>query len=406
MSAFGHEQLALALLQLGRLSLGFGLGLALVLLLRRPLRRRLGPQAQYTLWTLPPLMLMAVAAAPWLAQQSEQTEVLRLSTMVVQGWAEPVRAGLHAVLEPLQQAALPLLGLWLLGALGLVGWAAAQHRAYRRQLRRGPGIWWAPAGSSPALLGCWRPSLVLPLDFAQRFSAAERGLVLAHERGHASRHDNAVRLLAWVFAALQWFNPLVWLALPRLRQDQELACDAQVLAGSPGAWPEYAQALLKAQGLSLAVPPIATAWQSTHPLIERISMLQKQTQNPLPTSSRLRRHGGLVLALSLALASWGAVAALSPQVKPEAAARPVQAERAGAYCSVMPLPQIPALEVKGILVLTARFRVVTKGQVEILQIEGDERLRPSVRQAIESYQCSSGNKAAVEVAQEFRFRLE
>jgi len=403
---FDEPSPALWLAQLGRLSLGFGLGLALVLLLRRPLRRWLGAQAQFSLWALPPLTLLAVAAAPWLAARSEPMAALRLPSLTVQAWSGPVRSVWQALLAQLQPGALTLLALWFLGALALASWAVAQHLAYRRQLRRGPGHWWAPAGSSPALLGCWRPRLVLPLDFELRFSAEERSLVLAHERGHAARHDNALRLLAWALAALQWFNPLVWLALPRLRQDQELACDAQVLAGRPGVWPLYAQALLKAQGLSFAVPPVATAWQSTHPLIERIAMLKQLSQRPSPTSSHLRRYGGVTLALGLALASWGAAAALAGDSQPAAAAKPGKLSGVRQYCSGLPRPEVPALGLRGEFVLNARFHIGAQGQVKVLQIQGEERIQPAVRQAIEAYQCASGQHTGVELEQEFRFRFK
>ncbi|MCV2362821.1 M56 family metallopeptidase [Paucibacter sp. DJ1R-11] len=414
-SALSDIDAASALALLGRVSLGFSLGLVWVLLLRRPLRAWLGAQGQYSLWALPPLMALAVAAAPGLAAQASGTEALQLPAVMVllQAWSAPARGAwqlVQAWLAGIQPLAVQLLLLgWALGVLGLGLWAGAQHRVYRRRLRPGPGLWWAPAGSSPALLGCWRPRLVLPSDFAQRFSAEERSLVLAHEQGHAARHDNALRALAWGLAALQWFNPLVWLALPRLRQDQELACDAQVLARRPEAWPVYAQALLKAQGLPSAVPPLATAWQSTHPLIERIAMLKKMNSLSVArSSSRLRRHGGLLLALSLAAASLGVSAALSTggqtEAQPAAAAK---AERASTYCRVMPRPEIPELDIHGEFTLSARFRIDASNKVEVLSLQGDERLQSAVRRAIESYQCSMGkNKKVVEAMQEFRFRFD
>lgn len=407
-SVLGAVNAASALALLGRVSLGFSLGLVLVLLLRRPLRAWLGAQGQYSLWALPPLMALAVAAAPGVAAQATGAEALQMPAvvMVLQAWSAPARGAWQAVqawLADSQPLAVHLLLLgWALGVLGLGLWAGAQHRVYRRRLRPGPGLWWAPAGSSPALLGCWRPRLVLPQDFAQRFSAEERSLVLAHEQGHAARHDNALRALAWGLAALQWFNPLVWLALPRLRQDQELACDAQVLARRPEAWPVYAQALLKAQGLSSAVPPLATAWQSTHPLIERIAMLKKMNSLSLAhSSSRLRRHGGLALALSLAVASLGVSAALSSGAQP--AAKP---ESANTYCRVQPRPEIPAMDIRGEFLLTARFRITAPGKVEVIKLAGDDRLQPAIRRAIESYQCSTGKRTVVEAEQEFRFRFD
>ncbi|MCV2360996.1 hypothetical protein LNV08_18635 [Paucibacter sp. TC2R-5] len=392
---------------LWRLSLALSVGLALVLMLRSPLRRWLGAQAQYGLWALPLLMVAGVAAAPGLATHINDLPPLQLPTVAMQMWRASAADDWWTLLAafaaslgpPVLQASL-LLAVWALGALalGLLSWA--QHRAYRGRLRRGQGVWLAPAGSSPALLGCWQAQLVLPLDFEQRFNAEERGLILAHEQGHAARRDNAARLLACVLAALQWFNPLVWLALSRLRQDQELACDARVLASRPGAWPLYAQTLLKVQGFA-AVPPLATAWQSTHPLIERITMLKI---HHVPASP-LRRLGGHALLLGLALASFGVAAALaqkeaSPQTKKSSAVK------ASEVCSVMPKPEVPEQNIQGEFLLNARFAISQGGKVEQIKIVGDERLAQPVRKAIEGYKCSPGSKDGVFVEQKFHFSFE
>ncbi|MGD3580303.1 M56 family metallopeptidase, partial [Xanthomonas citri pv. citri] len=41
----------------------------------------------------------------------------------------------------------------------------------------------------PVSVGLWRPRIVLPMDFDTRYSAAERTLILAHERLHLRRGD-------------------------------------------------------------------------------------------------------------------------------------------------------------------------------------------------------------------------
>ena len=53
---------------------------------------------------------------------------------------------------------------------------------------------------------------------------------------------------------LCWFNPLVHLAARWIRFDQELACDAAVIAERPGLRRPYAEALLKTQVMA-AIPP-------------------------------------------------------------------------------------------------------------------------------------------------------
>ncbi len=83
--------------------------------------------------------------------------------------------------------------------------------------------------TSPALYGCIRPRLLLPLGLVDRFTNQELRFVFLHELAHIKRHDIAIN---WLMAALQmlhWFNPLVWLAFHRMRADRELACDAMAL---------------------------------------------------------------------------------------------------------------------------------------------------------------------------------
>jgi beta-lactamase regulating signal transducer with metallopeptidase domain len=71
-------------------------------------------------------------------------------------------------------------------------------------------------------------TLILPRA-AERWPAATRRAVLLHECGHLDRHDCAIRSLAMLARGLWWFNPLAYVALRRLRSEQERACDDLVL---------------------------------------------------------------------------------------------------------------------------------------------------------------------------------
>jgi beta-lactamase regulating signal transducer with metallopeptidase domain len=76
----------------------------------------------------------------------------------------------------------------------------------------------------------WKGSVILvPLDFTDWPEEAQR-IALLHELAHIRRNDWAVNSLAWLVSAFYWFNPLVWLALSRLRDEAERACDDEVLA--------------------------------------------------------------------------------------------------------------------------------------------------------------------------------
>ena len=231
------------------------LALGLVLLLRPLLRRSLGAQASCLAWGAVPAAALGAALA------------------------------------------------WLTGVMCVAFVLWARQRAAAASMQDdAQGGWRTPVGSSPALIGAWRPRLLLPLDFEARFDAAEQAAILAHEAAHLRRRDNLWALLATTLATLQWFNPLAWWALRRFRGDQELACDAAVLAPpSTVNTATYLRALLKSDELAapLAAPraTAATSWRGTHPLVERITMLKHHRV------CNTRRHIGRALAAGLALSA-------------------------------------------------------------------------------------------------------
>lgn len=80
--------------------------------------------------------------------------------------------------------------------------------------------------SSPALYGILRPRIVLPRGWEER---EDLTMILVHEQAHARHMDNLWRVLAFVTAALHWFNPFAWIFLRFALADLELFCDERVL---------------------------------------------------------------------------------------------------------------------------------------------------------------------------------
>lgn len=83
---------------------------------------------------------------------------------------------------------------------------------------------------APALHGLFRPVLLLPRGFLTSFTSEELRHVVLHETWHLKRMDVAV---SWLLAAAQsihWFNPLVWFAASRIREERELSCDELALS--------------------------------------------------------------------------------------------------------------------------------------------------------------------------------
>ncbi|HEX2188455.1 MAG TPA: M56 family metallopeptidase, partial [Longimicrobiaceae bacterium] len=90
-------------------------------------------------------------------------------------------------------------------------------------LLRGPGA------TVPMTWGWIRPVVLLPEE-ADAWDDERRTAVLAHELAHVRRWDALTQWVAHLATALFWFNPLVWVACSRLREEREHACDDAVLA--------------------------------------------------------------------------------------------------------------------------------------------------------------------------------
>jgi len=274
-----------------------------VLATRKALRRRFGARAAYSIWAVVPLS-MAAALLPAPAA-SLSIDLMPSSP------GDLVFAAISSTQLPTAgrlQAFSWLLGAWLLGALAMFAVFVWQQRRFTRALGRlaavGDRTLQAQTNSGcPALLGAWQPRVVLPADFQQRYSAAERELILLHEHMHRVRGDAQVNALAAGLRCLFWFNPLIHFAASRFRFDQELACDAVVLARHPGARRHYADAMLKAQLAAFSVP-VGCNWQSTHPLKERIALMTR----PLPGRARAT-FGRVLAAVLVAGATYAAWAA-------------------------------------------------------------------------------------------------
>jgi bla regulator protein BlaR1 len=106
---------------------------------------------------------------------------------------------------------------------------------------------------SPAVLGIFRPVLLLPVGFSRHLGAAQMEAVLAHELAHIRRRDNLLAILHMPVVAAFWFHPLVWWLSAKLLEERERACDEEVLR--MGSEPEaYAEGILRVCQLCVDSP--------------------------------------------------------------------------------------------------------------------------------------------------------
>ena len=284
-----------------RMLCGATLGLVLVLLLRRPARHVFGAGPAFTLWLLP----VVLALAPLLPEQVAPRAMVVVPGLTV---TPPVAAAFATQPAGIDWAQW-LVAIWIVGAAGTLFRLAVHYVRLLRGMRRAPEAWMRMLAEAatpkldmrrvrmheagPAVLWALPHSLMLlPADFAQRFdNAAPRELVLRHELTHARRGDAWWSLVMEIASALLWFHPLAWLARPRFRLDQELACDAASLRASPQGSAGYARALLDSVAVQPA--PALIPWLAEPQLKERLAMITR-----IPPGV-LRRRAGFAAIIAL-----------------------------------------------------------------------------------------------------------
>ncbi|HEL4192279.1 TPA: TonB family protein [Stenotrophomonas maltophilia] len=270
---------------------------AVLLAVMRPLLVRLGGAGlAYRSWWL--LLMLLLALMLPLPQVALLQQVPTLPLKVLPGAID------GAAGQSLPWAGL-LLAFWAVGTgLCLLRDLRAQRRFERRMgplTPRTDGSWQASADPGlPALVGLWRPRIVVGPDFDQHFSAQEQHLILQHERSHRRNGDHWANGALLLVRALFWFHPLLPWAARRFLRDQELACDARTIGPQPALRGLYASMLLKAQ-LVHPVAPAVCHWRSQPVLKERIAMLKQSKRKALPWVS------GQVLVVGVCL-GMGAVA--------------------------------------------------------------------------------------------------
>ena len=81
---------------------------------------------------------------------------------------------------------------------------------------------------SPCILGFIRPKIYLP-HYVLELDEDMISHILLHELMHYKRKDLYLNFICWIILLLHWFNPLVWIALKKLKTYREYGCDCFVL---------------------------------------------------------------------------------------------------------------------------------------------------------------------------------
>jgi TonB family protein len=193
-------------------------------------------------------------------------------------------AGLPAGWQP------AMLAVWLAGVaivLARLAFSCVRIERLRRRARPLPGgdpdCFMADGVAVPIVAGIVHPVVIIPRALASELGEADLRRIVAHERAHIMRHDPLVNLIARLIEAALFFNPWVRLALARLCEEREGACD-DVAIERTGSADDYAKCLADlAEGARSHRLPLLTpsAYGSRHPLIARIERLRSHRSRRL-----------------------------------------------------------------------------------------------------------------------------
>ncbi|WP_339732301.1 M56 family metallopeptidase [uncultured Gimesia sp.] len=139
----------------------------------------------------------------------------------------------------------------------------------------------------PAVIGLFRPTIILPTAITDARSLQELEPILAHELIHIRRGDLWIGLLQLLASVVWWFHPLVWFTGRRLKLEIEQCCDEEVLAGLNCDPRLYAKCLLEVLELkqtlnTVPVVPGVRPVEITSKRLERIMKLGHGCQKRTP----------------------------------------------------------------------------------------------------------------------------
>lgn len=245
------------------------------------LRKKASRRALCMLWALVALRLLlpvSLTVESPVSLQAEEAPVSRAyhamqeARTSVPEEAAPAPAessGAAAAVVPTEPAAEPvtlrtfarwLPWIWVIGMGCMAAYMLLSFIWMRLTLRRAErirdNVYRCTQWSTPFVLGIIAPCIYVP----ESVSEEDLPQVLAHERCHIRRWDHVVKPFAFLLLAVNWFNPVLWVAYVLLGRDMENACDEMALKNAdPAQRAAYSRALVScaAQPKMATVCPLA-----------------------------------------------------------------------------------------------------------------------------------------------------
>ena len=200
-------------------------------------------------------------------------------------------------------------GVWWLGRRATMmtdaGWLHTAHAIARRfGLGRGVTLLQGDGGTVPMTWGVLQPVVWLPSD-ADSWDEERRTLVLAHELAHVRRRDALTQWIAHLALALNWFNPLAWMAVKRFRDERERACDDAVLelGTQPATYADHLLDIVRSHGAGGAPMPVMAMARRSQFEGRLLAILDGASRRGSLSTRRAFSAGALALAAVLPVAA-------------------------------------------------------------------------------------------------------
>lgn len=133
-------------------------------------------------------------------------------------------------------------------------------------------------GDVPFTVGVIKPKIYLPAGMKEEFYEP----VIYHEKVHIARKDYFIKNLAFILLAINWFQPLMWLAYSLFVKDMEVTCDEIVLRKRPAEFrKQYARALVELSTREVRVGFVATEYGNVALKERVINISRNQKGHPL-----------------------------------------------------------------------------------------------------------------------------
>lgn len=276
----------------------------ILLALKKWTGKQFSPTWQYVLW-VGVLLVMVVPISvkvPALVQPLQEKQVVQTVPLPAEQTVteqpvpvDTVEAPAGEILPFTEETALPpvpwwdvLAVLWVLGALGSLGYRLTGYFRFSRYIRRtGKPMELAgvpkrlrvcktSAAVSPMVMGIFRPVLILP---ETALTESRLPYVLRHELVHYRRGDIVWRWVAVLATSIHWFNPMVYVAAAQMQEACEISCDWCVVRSMEQAKrDDYMRVILELLAEAMAKKQILTTQMASEKkqLQRRFTMIRNQ----------------------------------------------------------------------------------------------------------------------------------